>query len=243
MALSYKKKSLAWLVPTVCAVALVVGSASSASAAAHTVAGGGHSSALASHDTARGDNGNGRIGDDNATILTQVVSAVRGPDGITITGWAPPGARLKTTNDPDYGWFDPEGGITYATADGSFTLVTKRTIAGVAVVESFDPKTGEVISGSPLPVIPQAHIDSAVRGSDGTVTITGWALPGARMKTTNDPQIGWYDPEGRITYAKRDGSFTLVTSRSIDGQAEVKSYDPNTGEGISDSNRIPVTSP
>ncbi|AAT89859.1 hypothetical protein ATY41_04690 [Leifsonia xyli subsp. xyli] len=150
MALFPRKKSLAWLVPAACAVALVavVGSASSASAAAHTVAGGGHSSVLASQDTARGDNGNGPLGNDSTPTPTQIISAVRGPDGITIAGWAPPGARLKTTNDPDYGWFDPEGGITYARADGSFTLVTKRTVNGQAAVKSYDPNTGEAISDS-----------------------------------------------------------------------------------------------
>ncbi|AAT89903.1 hypothetical protein Lxx22260 [Leifsonia xyli subsp. xyli str. CTCB07] len=62
------------------------------------------------------------------------------------------------------------------------------------------------------------------------------------MKTTNDPHQGWFDPEGGKTYANADGSFTLVTKRTINGQAAVKSYDPNTGQAISDSNYIPVTS-
>ncbi|WP_081689832.1 amidase domain-containing protein [Leifsonia xyli] len=177
------------------------------------------------------------------TNQPRIVSVARGSDGtITITGWSSPGARMKTTNDPDYGWFDPEGGITYAAADGSFTVVTKRTVNGAAVVKSFDPNTGQAISESDLPIIPQTHVDSAVRGTDGTITITGWALPGARMKTTNDPHQGWFDPEGGKTYANADGSFTVVTKRTINRQTAVKSYDPNTGQAISDSNYIPVTS-
>ncbi|WP_144267616.1 hypothetical protein [Leifsonia xyli] len=87
----------------------------------------------------------------------------------------------------------------------------------------------------------RTYLDSATRGPNG-ITLTGWAQPGSRLKTTNDPNVGWFDPEGGNVYANADGSFTLVTYRLINGEAAVKSFDPKTGQAISESNHLPVTS-
>ncbi len=176
----------------------------------------------------------------HVTPQMRVVSAVRDADGwMTIRGFAQPGSRLKTTNDPNVGWYDPNGPV-YAAADGSFTLKTDRLISGKAAVKSYDPKTDSAISESNH-VTPQMRVVSAVRDAGGWMTIRGFAQPGSRLKTTNDPNVGWYDPEDGNVYAGSDGSFTLRTKRLINGKAAVKSYDPKTDSAISESNHTTVT--
>jgi len=86
---------------------------------------------------------------------------------------------------------------------------------------------------------PAAHLYSATRGRDG-ITVRGWAQPGSRLKTTNDPGQGWFDPESGLVLAAADGSFTLVSDRTIDGQAAVTSFDPTSGAALTESNHIDV---
>lgn len=92
---------------------------------------------------------------------------------------------------------------------------------------------------STLHVKAETQIDAVEPHSDG-IEIRGVARPGSRLKTTNDPDMGWYDPEGGITYANASGDFSVVTRRLVDGNAVVKSYDPQTGEALGESNHVPV---
>jgi len=92
---------------------------------------------------------------------------------------------------------------------------------------------------STLHVKAETQIDAVEPHSDG-IEIRGVARPGSRLKTTNDPDMGWYDPEGGITYASASGDFLVVTRRMVDGNAVVKSYDPQTGEALGESNHVPA---
>ncbi|MCO7632995.1 M60 family metallopeptidase [Pseudomonas guariconensis] len=93
---------------------------------------------------------------------------------------------------------------------------------------------------STLHIQDATYISQATRDA-GSIVIVGTAQRGSRLKTTNDPGKGWYDPEAGKVFANADtGAFTLRTQRSINGQAAVKSYDPQTGVAISESNHMPI---
>ncbi len=86
----------------------------------------------------------------------------------------------------------------------------------------------------------QSYVTMAFK-QDGYIHITGTAQRGSRIKTTNNPAKGWYDPEGGKVFADATtGVYGLRTKRSINGLAAVKSYDPDTGAAISESNHHPV---
>lgn len=76
---------------------------------------------------------------------------------------------------------------------------------------------------------------------DGYVQIAGSAHFGSRIKTTNDPQKGWYDPEDGPVYASTvSGWYVLKTKRRVNNMAVTKSFDHDTGAAISESNYQPI---
>ena len=85
------------------------------------------------------------------------------------------------------------------------------------------------------------YIRSAHFASEGVVVATGTAHPGSRLRTTSDPQEGWYDPEEGIVHAGSDGLFTLRTRRLVNGAVVVKSYHAVSGEGLSESKPYPLS--
>ena len=86
----------------------------------------------------------------------------------------------------------------------------------------------------------ETEILTAQRQS-GEIKITGLARPGSRIKTTNNPDAGWYDPEDGIVYAEASGIFIVHTGRLVDGKAVVKSYDPDIGEALFESNHVALS--
>ncbi|WP_433854556.1 M60 family metallopeptidase [Streptomyces kronopolitis] len=172
---------------------------------------------------------------------TQVTSVVRAADGqLTLSGTAEPNSRLKTTSTPKGSWWDPVTNVpAHAGADGTFTLKTARTFNGQVAVTSYD-SAGHALHESNHYTLPTpTHVQSAVRGKDRWITLSGTAAPNSRLKTTTNPAVGWYDPEtGAPAHADADGTFTLKTKRTIKGRAAVKSYDPKTGRPLAESPHV-----
>lgn len=76
---------------------------------------------------------------------------------------------------------------------------------------------------------------------DGYVQIAGSAHFDSRIKTTDDPQKGWYDPEDGPVYASAvTGLYALKTKRRVNNMAVTKSFDRETGAAISESNYEPI---
>lgn len=148
-----------------------------------------------------------------------------GPGGAVVTGWAPPGSRLKSTNDPEVGFYDPEGGPVYARTDGSFTLTTLRTAGEQVRIASYASNGARLAAAS---VVPGMQVTSAV-WAEGGALVKGWAQPGSRMKSSDDPSAGFWDPEGGNVYANKDGSFTVTTLRSVNNEVRIDSFSSSHG--------------
>ncbi|MFK0093178.1 M60 family metallopeptidase [Pseudomonas sp. NPDC090592] len=110
---------------------------------------------------------------------------------------------------------------------------TERTLTAIRDLRLPQPTPDP----STLHIKAETQIDIAATHS-GSFVIIGTARPRSRLKTTNDPKQGWFDPEGGITYARRAGEFVVVTNRTVNGKCVVKSYDPDTGEALGESNHV-----
>ncbi|MCS3442178.1 hypothetical protein [Microbacterium phyllosphaerae] len=83
--------------------------------------------------------------------------------------------------------------------------------------ESFTTK------GNPAPV-PAVITSAKAVSSDGIIEISGTAEPGAQIKTTKDPSIGWWGSEWGVVLADKNGKFTMRTKRLINGDAVVRAF-------------------
>ena len=163
-----------------------------------------------------------------------VTSASYTPDGwIEIKGTAEADAEIKTTNDPNAGWYSIEGGVVRAT-DGRFTVRTRRLVDGQAVVTAFGksgPSTSNTINVT-------GFLTSATIGLDDRLTFSGWATPDSIIKTTWDPNAGWWDDVNGRVRADNDGRFTTQAWGLVDGKAVIEAF---TKHGRVRSNSITPT--
>jgi len=114
---------------------------------------------------------------------------------------------------------------------------TPATLKAIADLNLPKPR----LEPSSVHLFDATYIRSAYFTGEGMVVITGTAHPGSRLKTTSDPQQGWYDPEEGIVHAGSDGLFTLRTRRLVNGAVVVKSFDARSGDGLSESKPYPLS--
>ncbi|TWX35598.1 hypothetical protein ES689_13550 [Frigoribacterium sp. ACAM 257] len=107
----------------------------------------------------------------------------------------------------------------------------------VAPGHAFEVDGGVGCEATGTPYCGTSHAVPLIRSAEHTaqgIRITGCGEPGAQIKTTNDPGVGWYTIESGAAYVGLDGSFDVTTKRRVDQQAVVKSM----GTIAAESNRV-----